>query len=198
MQDDWYADHRDVVKWSVLHHLADTNRLDRVLQIAYYRPGQIAQITMDGQQLPVPDAVRTHFRNIRNAACVPSSFRVTVFDVTFNDRAVYHQAVAHLLRAFDQERCAVFLDPDTGLEPQNNAGFQHVLDADVQRVWHSMKENDFLIFYQHQTNRAGQPWIEPKRTQLAQSIGIQNDQLLVAQGQDPRAQDVVFYYAQKT
>jgi len=37
MKDIWYADKRDLVKWSVLLKLDEINQIDRISQIAYYR-----------------------------------------------------------------------------------------------------------------------------------------------------------------
>jgi len=59
-----------------------------------------------------------------------------------------------------------------------------------------MKPGDVFAFYQHQTNRAGQPWIPRKRGQLAGALGVPIQVVKVANG--PRiAQDVVFFYFQK-
>ena len=196
MKDKWYGDKRDVVKWSVLHHLARIQNATRVLQIAYYRPEAPQQVEIDGQVFDVPDAIQSHFRDIRKIALLASDVRVTVFDVCFDDREPYREAVTSLLRAFDRERCLVFLDPDTGLEPAGAAGFEHVLDQEVADLWEETKENDTLVFYQHQTNRGGQPWIEPKRQQLAEALGIATHDIRVAHGQQI-AHDVVFFFVQK-
>jgi hypothetical protein len=59
-----------------------------------------------------------------------------------------------------------------------------------------MKQRDVFAFYQHQTNRAGQPWVEPKRLQLAQALDVQETAVRIANGPDI-AQDVVFFYVQK-
>lgn len=89
----------------------------------------------------------------------------------------------------------MFLDPDTGLEPQNPA-LDHVLGTEARAIWNAMKVGDVFAFYQHQTNRAGQPWIEPKRLQLAQALGVAEPAIKIASGPDI-AQDVVFFYVQK-
>jgi hypothetical protein len=91
----------------------------------------------------------------------------------------------------------VFFDPDTGLEPPNDPGLEHVLGAEVRQVWEYMKTNDTLAFYQHQTNRNGQPWIDPKRMQLAEALGVDEERVLVGQALKI-ARDVAFFYAKKT
>jgi hypothetical protein len=97
--------------------------------------------------------------------------------------------------SFEQERCVVFLDPDNGLEPQN-AGLQHVLETEARSIWEAVKPHDFFVFYQHQTNYAGQPWIEPKRLQLAGALGVPQQSLKIASG-PAIARDVVLYYIQR-
>jgi hypothetical protein len=117
------------------------------------------------------------------------------FDPVFEDRPTHLQAVLALLAAFGRERCIVFLDPDTGLEPQNPS-LDHVLNHEARTIWNNMKNGDVFVFYQHQTNRAGQPWIEPKRSQLAEALQVQPDAIKIAQAPDI-ANDVVFFFIQK-
>lgn len=197
MKDIWYSDNRDVVKWAVLHQLASLHGSVRILQIAYYRASAFLQIQLGGEPHDVPGEVLSHFRNIRNVTSIQSPVRTTVFDTLFENRTKYHDLVVRLLRTFDQEQCLVFFDPDTGLEPQNNPGFEHVLNVEVRRVWDVMKTKDMLVFYQHQTNRAGKPWIDPKRMQLAEALDLEEGRILV--GQAPEiARDVAFFYVEKT
>jgi len=58
-------------------------------------------------------------------------------------------------------------------------------------------KDDILVFYQHQTNRNGQPWIEPKKMQLANAIGVDESYVKVANG-DSIAHDVAFYFLPKS
>ena len=195
MQDRWYADNRDLVKWGVLLRLAETFDVRRVLQLAFYRPSTFGQLVIDGQPHDLPAEVFSHFRDLRRVGDLSSKVRVTVFDPIFEHRTTYIQAVLALLPAFAQERCIVFLDPDTGLEPQN-PGLEHVLDAEAKAIWDGMKKGDVFVFYQHQTNRAGQPWIEPKRNQLTSALGVHHDAIRVAQAPEI-ANDVVFFFTQR-
>lgn len=195
MQDRWYADNRDLVKWGVLLRLAETFDVRRVLQFAFYRPSTFGQLFIDGQAHDLPAEVVSHFRDLRTIGDISANVRVTVFDPIFEDRTTYLQTVLAVLPAFARERCIVFLDPDTGLEPQN-PGLEHVLDAEAKAIWDGMKKGDVFVFYQHQTNRAGQPWIEPKRNQLTNALGVQHDAIRVAHAPDI-ANDVVFFFTQR-
>jgi hypothetical protein len=195
LRDRWYADNRDLIKWGVLLRLAVTFEARHVLQLAYYRPSTFGQLIIDGQAQDIPEEVIAHFRNLRMIGGIASKVRVTVFDPVFEDRAAHLQAVLALLPAFAQERCIVFLDPDTGLESQN-PGQAHVLNDEAKDIWDAMKTGDVFAFYQHQTNRAGQPWVEPKQAQLAQALGVQLDVIRMAYAPDI-ANDVVFFFTQR-
>jgi hypothetical protein len=191
VRDLWYADKRDVVKWGVLLQLAANFEAQRILQLAYYRPSDFGRLTIDGKDYPIPDQVIAHFRNVRAVGSLGSRVRVTVFDPPLGDREAHLRAVLALLPAFTQERCIVFLDPDTGLEPRGKASLDHVLSSEARAIWKAMKHGDVFALYQHQTNRAGQPWIEPKQGQLAEALGIPMEQVKVAGG-PAIAQDVAF------
>jgi hypothetical protein len=195
MRDRWYADNRDLIKWGVLLRLAGSFEAPRILQLTFYRPSEFGQLVIDGQAHNIPEEVIAHFRNLRTIGSISSEIRVTVFDPVFEDRSTHLQAVLALLPAFGRERCIVFLDPDTGLEPQNPS-LDHVLNCEAGTIWTNMKNGDVFAFYQHQTNRAGQPWIEPKRSQLAEALQVQPDSIKMAQAPDI-ANDVVFFFIQK-
>lgn len=196
MQDRWYADNRDLVKWSVLLVLARKHQADRILQIAYYNRSDFGEIDVDGHRHQVPAEVLSHFRNIRNAAALFQRPRVSVFDTPFGDRTSYTQSVKDFIRSFSSERCLVFLDPDTGLEPNGTSGPQHVLNEEARSIWTILPSGWVYVFYQHQTNKAGKPWVDEKRLQFAEAIGVAESKVGVASGQKI-AQDVVFFHALK-
>jgi len=197
MRDTWYADKRDLIKWGVLLRLAESYDVVRILQVAYYRPGLCGKLKIDDQEQDIPEAVIAHFRNLRTVASIASKVRVTVFDPVFEDRATYQQAVLALLPAYEQERCIVFLDPDTGLQPHSRPSLDHVLNSEAAAIWKAMKSCDVFALYQHQTNRTGQPWIENKASLLAAALGIPPEAIKKASG-PTIAPDVVLYYTHKT
>ena len=196
MQDKYYADHRDLIKWSVLIRLAEQYRLSRIIQIAYLRPSTFDMIDIAGQQTELPPQVRMHFRNIHKITALHTDIRISVFDRVFDDRRTYYDAVSRYLAKFGAELRLVFLDPDTGLEPAGKPVLKHVLDAEAYAVWSQLKTNEVFAFYQHQTNRAGKPWIKEKRTQLENAIKVGKGAVLVGQS-PPIAKDVVIYFAIK-
>jgi hypothetical protein len=113
----------------------------------------------------------------------------------FEKRADYLESFKRFLSAFRHEKCVVFLDPDIGLEPQKPS-LGHVLKSEAKAIWKAIRSGDLYVFYQHQTNRAGQPWIESKRSQLEGALELPNNSIEIAHGPQI-AHDVVFFYKQK-
>ena len=195
MRDKFFADNRDLVKWAILHRLAEIFQAQRILQLAFYRPSEFEKIIIDGQEYDIPQEVIGHFRDLRTVCSLQSDIRVTVFDAFFEDREHYLKEAKNILLQFRKERCVVFLDPDTGLEPQKPS-LDHVLESEAKAIWEETKSGDIYVFYQHQTNRAGRPWIEAKRGQLERALGLPEHLIKIAQGPQI-AHDVVFFYMQK-
>lgn len=198
MRDAWYSDNRDLVKWSVLSILAKRYDAKRVLQIAYYNKSDFGEIAIEGEKHPLPIGVLRHFRNIRNVASLPTPPEVAIFDVPFEEmeRDVYHEAVKSFIHAHNDGRSIVFLDPDTGLEPDGKADKKHVLNAEIRSIWDVLPNSWLLVIYQHQTNRAGKPWVEPKRKQFANALEVKLEEVKVAHGGNI-ATDVVFFFTAK-
>ena len=196
MRNKWYSDNRDLIKWSVLLLLARRADADRIIQFAFLNPSDFGQIEIDGEPHEIPSEVLTHFRNLRNVTRLSSHPRISVFDCAFRNRDSYLRAALNYVASFSQERCVVFLDPDTGLEPNGGGDTKHVLENEVLAFWDALPHGTIFVFYQHETNKAGKPWIEDKRTQLANAIGVPIETIGVASG--PKiAKDVVFFYASK-
>ena len=47
MQDTWYGDHRDVVKWGTLVHLARSEEIRTIVQVAFLRCAQHPTLETD-------------------------------------------------------------------------------------------------------------------------------------------------------
>lgn len=197
MKDIWYADNRDLVKWAILLRLAGNFKAKRILQIAFYRPSEFKQIEIDGQKEDIPKDVISYFRDIRNICQMKSMIPVEVFDLVFENRRVYTQKVIKYLSTYRKERLIVFLDPDTGLEPvKTKHKPEHVLEEEAKEIWEALKLGDVFVFYQHQTNRRGNEWINPKKNQLAHAIDLPVKAVKCAYGLKI-AKDGVLFYAEK-
>jgi hypothetical protein len=185
------------VKWGVLLRLASQYAASRILQVAYYRP---ETIEIDGVRHLMPDAVIRHFsRNVMDIARLNSSgVQIEVFDLPLSSRDAYMKGVQAALANLISfgSPCIIFLDPDTGLQPENKPGLEHVLESELAQIWGAMRDEDVLVFYQHKTHRKkGTSWIEPKQRQFESALHLPHGGAKMARG-EPSA-DVVFFFAQK-
>lgn len=197
MQDKYYSDRRDLVKWSVLLLLARKYRLQRILQIAYYRHSEFCQVEINGHREEIPPEILPFFRSFSNIVGLSQNPSISIFPDIFKDRRSYLKAAINFIAKFTTEHCAVFLDPDTGLEPERNANLSHVLDAEVREIWNAIPRGWLCAIYQHQTNRNGRPWIEEKKRQFASAIGMDTKQIGVGKAEEI-ANDVVLFHARKS
>ncbi|MDD2901798.1 MAG: hypothetical protein PHU44_05135 [Syntrophales bacterium] len=155
-------------------------------------------MTVDEREFEIPSEVLAHFRDLRKITELTTHPEVVVFSDEFNERGEY---LAGIKKFIDQnskkQRCIVFLDPDTGLEPNGRPNHNHVLKKELDKIWDELPSKWILAFYQHKTNRRGEEWVGPKRKQFSEAIGISLDDVKVAHGFDV-ANDVVFFFAVKT
>lgn len=195
MKDQWYGDNRDLVKWGVLSELARRFDADHILQVLYYRPSKWAEFEIDGELVELPSEVIQHFRTATNISTMESAARLEVLADAFENRDQYLQTVLQRIKEHAPSRGIVFLDPDTGLESRS-PGPEHVLTSEITAIWREMAVRDVLVLYQHQTNRSGSPWIEPKRVQFESALGLMPGSAKVARA--PKiARDVAFFFAEK-
>jgi len=196
MRNRWYGDNRDLMKWSVLIHLATRYNAKRILQIAYFREDDIEHVEIDDTKIDIPAEVKTHFRNIRKIETLCSQVNISVFDKVFADRNQYIDEAKRFISSFKGERCIVFLDPDTGLEPERPS-LNHVLDSEVKTLWNALESLDVLVLYQHQTNRRGEPWENAKRMQFAKAIDVPEGNVKIGRGPQ-LTHDVALLYVQRS
>jgi hypothetical protein len=178
--------------------LARRIRADRIIQIAFINPSEYGDIEIDGERHQIPLEVLSHFRDIRNVTGLSQHPRISVFDIVLHERDSYLRAALSYVASFSNERCVVFLDPDTGLEPKNGRGdSKHVLNHEARAFWDALPQGSMFVFYQHETNKTGKPWIEEKCAQLSDAIGVPPNEVGVASGQNI-SRDIVFFHASKS
>lgn len=195
MREKWYGDARDLVKWGVLLTLAEYYGVKQILQVAYLRSTTWENVEIDGEFKPIPHCVIKHFRDIQNVEKLVGEPRIQVLDLRFEDRALYEETIIKSVGE-SQHPCILFLDPDTGLEPQGQPSYEHVLEKELSNVWGNLCKGDVLVLYQHQTNRNGQPWIEQKHAQFAKALSVAFDQVKIGRSLKI-ARDVVLLYCSK-
>lgn len=196
MRDKWYADNRDLVKWGVVLSLAERFNARHILQVLYYRPCTWPTLEIDGEPVALPEAVLQHFRNASAVRTLKASVSIDVVTDVVVNRTDYLRTVLSTIRNRPATPGIVFLDPDTGLQPVKPS-LEHVLDQELVEVWAGLVPGDLLVFYQHQTNRNGQPWVEPKKQQFEQVLSLPIGSAKLARAESI-ARDVVFFYVEKT
>jgi hypothetical protein len=202
VRDQFYSDKHDLVKWAILYELANTFGASRIIQIAFYRKSIFPKIIVAGKEYDIPSEVIAHFRDLRKISNVNSKIRVNVFDAIFNEpRGKYLDAVKSFMSSFYKEPCIVFLDPDTGLEPER-PGLEHVLMREAAEIWEKVKPGDIYTFYQHRVREKN--WIAYMKGRLDGALKLTEAPLKIAHVKiepDPskpeKTPDVVFFYAQK-
>ena len=128
MRDQWYGDNRDLVKWSVLVHLARREAVSAILHVAMYRPGpaQPPLATARGKVDP-PAEVFRHFRDLDDIQrlAVATGLAIEVVKELFTDRLAYFERVCERIKVKGRRGgpMLVLLDPDVGLAPDI-----HVID----------------------------------------------------------------------
>lgn len=168
MKERWFADDRDLVKWSALLHFARAHSLTRIIQVAYARADERPQVTIGEQIVAVDDVVWTFFRDLQRIRQLGATIGIPidVIDETFDprNRAAYQQRVIDVLADGRDGPSLLFLDPDTGLQP-TRADAEHVAREDVQACWRQLAADDWLALYQHA--RHDKSWLEDVRREFS-------------------------------
>jgi len=196
MRDQWYGDHRDVVKWGVLLEIARKLGCEHVLQVLYSRPSTWSHLEIDGQQVPLSVEVIRHFRCTSAISAMSSEITIEIIQDEFRNRIEYQQTVIQRINNGTKAKSIVFLDPDTGLEPTGKAGLQHVLESELTEIWASLRTGDVLVLYQHKTNYNNEPWIPTKMCQFETALGVTRGMAKLAHAPGI-ANDVAFFFAEK-
>ena len=195
MRDQWYGDKRDLIKWGVLLELARRHGARHILQVLYYRPSCYGSLDIAVEQCKLPSAVLHHFRRLSAVTAISCEVKIHVIEDLFEDRQPYLDLVVNRIHSRPPSPGIVFLDPDTGLAP-SRSGSKHVRNEELNKIWEQLRTGDLLVFYQHQTNRKGAPWIDEKKAQFERAIALPSGAAKVAWGPSI-AKDVVFFFIKK-
>jgi len=176
MRDIWYGDRRDRVKWGALVHLARSQGLSKIVQVAFYqRPTDDPKFWMDAGSISVPKEVWDHFSDLRNIEKLGEStgIEIVVLDRIFYPirRREYIREVIQILRQHSASPKIVFLDPDTGIEPAR-AKAEHVTMEDVKEIWEVLSTRDWLAVYQHASRREN--WREIGKQKFRQACEVEH------------------------
>lgn len=195
MQDIWYGDRRDRVKWGAIVYLAKQHGIKDILQVAYYRETTPRKFNIDGEEVDMPQEVWKHFSNIKDIENLGEQvgIKVDVIDEKFDHstRSEYIKNVIKKIQQYEDKPLIVFPDPDTGIALKN-AGPQHATITDIAEIWKALKPGDWLIMYQHASRRKG--WLKEKQKAFEQACD--GTKAITIQGPDI-AKDVAFLAARK-
>jgi hypothetical protein len=199
MRPEWYADKKDLVKWSVLITLAKKNNIKRVVYAVYLRESNWLPIQIDEKKSDLPREVLTHFRDIADIKRIENKdLNITIVDAPFKhkDRDEY---TANLKRVIERinENIILFLDPDTGLEPpKSRATEEHIKKEELNDIWASLKKDSFVVLYQHAPQYKRSEWIPIKKQEFTDCLKISETDASVGSSFDI-ANNVIFLIAKK-
>lgn len=194
MQDAWYGDNRDLVKWSVLAHLLANRGASLVVQVAFLRSAKRPMIAIAGREIPLASTVWEHFRDPkliqRLGDCL--GVRILFWEEPFShsSRKAYVKALVARLRADDSSKI-VLLDPDTGIEPQT-PNTKHVTITEVTAVWEALAPDDVLVLYQHAYR--DREWCKKTQSKFSRACG---DAAVTTATAKAAAADVAFHIARR-
>jgi hypothetical protein len=195
MRDDFYADRRDLWKWTVALHLAGADGI--ILYVAMLRPRASRSVPPE-----VDSVVREFFRREwdafdRNPLCsrireLSPKIKPLLDYYQQRDKKSYFENVRKVLDSrLGTERYVVLLDPDTGLAGDKPTR-EHLCWEDMTSVWDAMKPDDILLIYQHNARKKKGPWMEALKSRIAAQVGRSPEEIDCC----PRA-DVCFFSATK-
>src|SRR6266852_3832994 len=135
MRNQWYGDHRDIVKWGTLMHLAHAHSLRLILQVAYLRHNHdVPLIKSACGEEEVRQEILKHFRDIHliKGLAKSTGIEIEVFDRYFAAklRDEYTADVVSHIKKITTTPCVILLDPDTGLST-NRSSSAHVTPDEV-------------------------------------------------------------------
>ena len=203
MKDCWYGDRQDLVKWSVLVHLARECRITRILQVALDQPCHTSLGHLQGcgpgaptKSVPLLPEVIEHFRrDIDDIHGLEGSVHLEVEvlrEVAGAERTAHYDAVLRRLADSSREPLIVFLDPDTGILPNSSRPSpKHVAGDELRCVYKAMGPRDLLVCYQHARRRDG--WKHQIRREFASALAIPEDDVgMIWCREGAKKPDVVF------
>jgi hypothetical protein len=205
MRDEWFGDNRDLLKWTILIEIARRHHCERILQVLYRRSTKWGQIEFDGTRIGISTEVTRRFRDCASISHLKCEPLIEVIAEDFKDHGRYLDCIIAQIGAWRNGRGIAFLDPDTGLQPENGTcKAEHVRSADVLRIWNHLRRGDVLALYQHALRI--KDWRELKRKQLAKTLERaepSNGRVRAAfadkqpKGISRLPVDVAFFFAQK-
>ncbi len=174
MRDEFYADRRDLWKWTIaLNEAAHRN----IVYVAMCRRSQ-TPIVPKGVRDDVGEffvqewkALNTELRCARivglNKKIVP------LLDPYIPNQAdeYFGSVCRRIASRTNGENLLVFVDPDTGIA-EGNPTPKHVSLGHLELIWRAMHTGDALLVYQHNLHESREQWVVRKQRKLAEALRV--------------------------
>ena len=95
------------------------------------------------------------------------NIEVIVDEFSQSARTAYSEILSRHLKARERP-LLLFLDPDTGLEPEK-PNVTHTTLAEVRCAWNDLMAGDWFVFYQHARRKKG--WVKSVSAHLSKACG---------------------------
>ena len=175
MRDQFYADHRDLWKWTEVLKAAGEDK--KILYVAMLRPDTPSRSKPEGVDPRVWNFFEQEWRSLsaerKCSRITRLSTRIEpLFDgYSYKGRADYFGRVAESLRSRPEGvRHVVFLDPDTGIGG-GRPNDKHVSVEEIRSVWNAMRKDDTLLIYQHNARVKRAEWVKNSASKIAAATG---------------------------
>lgn len=194
MENDKYSDKKDLVKWTILSHLAEQNGIRRIVQIAMRTDkGPTLPIikTLRGETVDCQDAAKHstgHFRDIENISSLGKrcDICIEVWSERFahKNRVDYFDKVCKKIEK-STEPTVWFFDPNIGIEPEKSkVKVGHVTLGEIAAAFNALELGDYLVCYQDAPRRSKKKvqkndWRYRARERLAQKLGKNENEVQV-------------------
>ena len=151
MRKQWFGDSRDYVKWSCIRHEASAHL--SVVYAPMLRPDSFA-----GEKLDLD--VTRFFDKLKSfdalSELFPAGFAHLPDTYEVKHASTYFDRLQELIDTTQkQSEVLVFLDPDTGVEPESRPKDEHLRKQDIIRICNLLRPNEKLVLYQHASREGG-------------------------------------------
>lgn len=201
MRNQFFADRKDVYKWSLL--LDEAGPSSHILYLAMLRPDTPNGHGRDYGEPTVQEYTREdviQFFEQERAGGIkdlsritrlsPSRIHVVLDQYDHRAREGYFRKALSVSRdRKPSEKFVVFLDPDNGIAGKRPKSL-HVCASELRDTWDSLREGDKLVVYQHQFRDS--EWIGLRKGALGQAIGVEEEKI-----QEKKCQSVCFFVVHK-
>ena len=202
MNDKYYSDNRDLIKWAGVLKLCSNAKppITKVFYIAYQTESSVDkyEVIIDGKVISLPQDVIKHFRTIEKIKDLSKTIKIEIYSelysIKYNMAKEYHEKICKLIKKYSNEKLLVLFDPDTGLiPPSGRANDSHVSLENVKKVWCQLKKGDVFLFYQHSARFQNKnKWLPVAQDQLTKFI----PKIKIIEGPEI-SNDVVLFFAVK-